>query len=176
MEMVAMPAEGPAGDTWAEGQQPAMIHFTCEHCQQAVRVAESFAGMHGRCPHCDGLVTIPREEQAIHALAAALGSGSTETDADASETHIPPPPAVEDSLADEDLPLPARHTDSLDDTVILPAPQPSAPDDPQSRRRHAGTIETAPALRTRWTLLIVAAAIVVVAVAVLGFLVIFLAR
>ena len=128
----------------------------------------------GRCPHCKKTVTIPPSD-AISELAAAFGTNHPKAD-DTGATVIPPPPGVgEKSLSDE-LILPDETDVDLDDTVILPAgtfaekeakPSPV----PSSRPPHHAPIDDhRPALNTLRTILILVAVIVVLIVAVLGFI------
>lgn len=35
------------------------IRFLCYHCEKRLNVKENQAGQKGKCPHCDGVVTIP---------------------------------------------------------------------------------------------------------------------
>jgi hypothetical protein len=158
-----------------------MIHFECQHCHRAVRVADTFSGKQGRCPHCDEVVQIPTT-QAISALAAALASDAADTDAGGTGVRIPPPPAItEPALDDEDLPLPANNADSLADTVILPAEAaagqaPGAVVDPFAEVFQSRPRPRAPALNMRRTLLIVAGVLIVLLVALIAFVVLAMAR
>lgn len=152
-----------------------MIHFQCEHCRRPVRVADSCGGKRGRCPHCNEVVSIPAADDAIGALAAALEPGDLKEET--AIGHIPPPPSVEQDGIEEDVVLPEQADHDLDDTVILPADdlplEDSAPGQPFTGRRH-WPVQSAPALKARRTFLVVAAIVVVLAAAVVGFVAIFL--
>ena len=155
-----------------------MIHFQCEHCRRGVRVADSFGGKQGRCPHCKEVVAIPPADDAIGALAAALSNGSDASE-DTAVGPVPPPPPVGRGLLEleEDLLLPRDDADGLDDTVILPAEGAAPPDDdavaPPGRGRHVA-VDSARILSARRTFFLVAAVIVVLAAAAIGFVAIYL--
>ncbi len=125
-----------------------MIHFECEHCGHAVRVPAAHAGKKGRCPSCKAVVDIP-----------------------SSDHDVPPPPAQNETAAEE-FELPSPDEDPSGDTDILPGlnkPETPAPDDPPQQAEPLPTekpAEAAPPRNRRTAVLI--AAIVVVAVVVIA--------
>lgn len=144
-----------------------MIRFECEHCRRPVRVDDAHGGKRGRCPHCQGVVSIPAHGGAIEALAAAVRADTTDSE-DTAVGRIPPPPPVGERPLEEDLLLPADEADGLADTVILPSGGfVASPREEPQRLRHRAE-RRPPALNTRRTLLIVAVAIVVLAAAIIG--------
>jgi len=152
-----------------------MIHFECEHCGRPVRVADSYGGKKGRCPNCGEVVDIPPGSGALQALAAALGSDDTDISEKTLPGLVPPPPPVEQKRLDEELLLP-EDEEALADTVILPAEAVTADAEPPEsplRRHYRSLTEARPALSPKRTFLVVALVVVVLAAAVVGFLVIY---
>ena len=153
-----------------------MIHFECQHCHRAVRVADTCRGKRGRCPHCHEVVAIPAEGRAIEALAAALTAEAAEAKDDTAVGRIPPPPSVGERPLEDELLLPEETQDDLDDTVILPAEEIEEPEDDLIDRLFHSPTRRPPALNSRRTFLIVAVALVVLAAATIGFLVLYYTR
>jgi len=150
-----------------------MIHFTCEHCHESVRVDDRYGGKKGRCPHCKETVTIPTGDP-LSALAAAFGTTRANAD-DTGAAAIPPPPGVGEKPLSEELILPDEANVDLADTIILPAGIFAEKEEGASQARsprpahHGGLERHRPALNVLRTILILVAIIVVLIVAVLGF-------
>jgi glucose dehydrogenase len=149
-----------------------MIHFTCEHCRETVRVDDRYGGGKGRCPHCKQTVAIPAANDALIALTAAFGQAKAD---DTDHAQVPPPPGVGEKPLREELILPEESGADLADTVIIPAgafaekeEEPSQ--DPSRRPVHKTALERhRPALNIVRTILILVAVVVVLIVAVVGF-------
>jgi len=147
-----------------------MIHFACEHCRRPVRVADVYGGKQGRCPHCKEVVSIPPGGGALEALAAALEPDGTAVGEDSSSGTVPPPPPIGERPLDEDFILPEDDEEDLEDTVILPAEEFTRPEEKRPRRHHHRPVQSRPGINAKRTFLIVAAAIVVLIAALIGFL------
>ena len=151
-----------------------MIHFTCEHCRESVRVDDRYGGLKGRCPHCKQTVAIPAANEALGALTAAFGQALHRAD-DTNHASVPPPPGVGQEPRREELVLPEESNTGLADTVILPAgifaEKEEGPSQARSRHPVHPTIleRHRPALNIVRTILILVAVIVVLVVAVVGF-------
>jgi hypothetical protein len=151
-----------------------MIHFTCEHCRESVRVDDRFGGRKGRCPHCKQTVAIPAANDALIALTAAFGQPQASAD-DTNHANVPPPPGVGEKPLHEELILPEENSADLADTVIIPAgafaEKQDEPSQAHSRHKlHATSLERhRPALNIVRTILILVAVVVVLIVAVVGF-------
>ena len=151
-----------------------MIHFTCEHCRESVRVDDRYGGRKGRCPHCKQTIDIPAANDALIALTAAFGPAQANAD-DTNHAEIPPPPGVGREPLREELILPEEGNADLSDTVILPAGIFPEKEEEASQARPRHPVHTTaldrhrPALNIVRTILILVAVIVVLVVAVVGF-------
>lgn len=151
-----------------------MIHFTCEHCRESVRVDDRHGGRVGRCPHCKETIAIPAANDALVALAAAFGQAEPNAD-DTNHAEIPPPPGVGTEPLREELTLPEESGVDLADTVILPAGIFAEKEEDASQARSRRPLHSTaldrhrPALNIVRTILILVAVIVVLTVAVVGF-------
>ncbi len=56
-----------------------MIAFACAHCGKALSVKDELAGKKGKCPHCAGVVRVPRSPEADLAAAPPLSVGDLRT-------------------------------------------------------------------------------------------------
>jgi hypothetical protein len=157
-----------------------MIRFECEHCGRAVRVDDAHGGRQGRCPHCGQVVSIPPAgDDAIGGLVAAMDSSRSAAD-DTAIAGVPPPPAVGERPAEEEIVLPEDSEEGLEDTVVLPAEGAVGPGEKPASRGRGKLVhwpgQQAPALSARRTFLIVAGVVVVLVAALIALAILYSLR
>ena len=81
-----------------------MIRFTCSHCREPVRVADSFGGKKGRCPSCKEVVSIPLAWREEPFEASPLAEAIEDDSAPPPPPPPPPAPGAGDP-SESDLPL-----------------------------------------------------------------------
>src|SRR4029079_3589788 len=82
---------------------PMPIEFRCSQCDQLLRVPETAAGKHARCPRCQALMAVPGVATAVALPTEGAAGGQASPFPIATESPASSPPAPNNPFA----PLPS---------------------------------------------------------------------